>query len=267
VRSTTPQPSLNANVDNTKRHTNAIYYINCCFYKYGAFGVFYYFIILLFNNKEYPMDLVTGVSLPMWMDIGLGISALVFGFFVGAWRQVATNRKKNKANKNINWQVHSQIHELLTELRFSTDAARTQLVQFHNGEYFMDGVSMRKLSLTHESVSKGVSEGGERLHGFLLSLFTPLVGKVLDDVAVLHHTKQEKDSFFKNFFLAENIDSYMVLPIKHSGMSSGYVIVQWCSPAKTKSVQKKVEDIAEFMLETRNQIQIQLDDQMRTVHD
>ena len=50
-------------------------------------------------------------------------------------------------------------------------------------------------------------------------------------------------------------------------MSSGYVIVQWCSPAKTKSVQKKVEDIAEFMLETRNQIQIQLDDQMRTVHD
>jgi hypothetical protein len=225
-----------------------------------------FFIIVLLNNKEYSMDLVTGMSLPMWMEIGLAISALVFGFFAGAWRQVAKNKKKNKVNKNIDWQVHSQIHELLTELRFSTDAARTQLVQFHNGEYFMDGVSMRKLSLTHESLSKGVSAGGERLHAVLLSLFTPLMGKVLDDSAVLHLTKQEKDSFFKNFFLAENVDSYMVLPIKHTGTVSGYVIVQWGSPAK-KTVQKKVEEIAEIMLETRNQIQIQLDDQMRTLHD
>lgn len=213
------------------------------------------------------MDLVSGVSLPIWLEIGLGISTLICGFIAGAWRQVAKNKKKNKANKNINWEVHSQIHELLTELRFSTDAARAQLVQFHNGEYFMDGVSMRKLSLTHESLSKGVSAGGDRLHGVLLSLFTPLMSKVIDDTPVLHMTKQEKDSFFKNFFLAENVDSYMVLPIKHTGTVSGYVIVQWCSPAKTKNVQKKIEEITEIMLETRNQIQIQLDDQMRTIQD
>lgn len=213
------------------------------------------------------MDLVSGMSLPMWMEIGLAISALVFGFFAGAWRQVAKNKKKTKVNKNIDWHVHTQIHELLTEMRYSTDAARAQLIQFHNGEYFMDGVSMKKLSLTHESLSKGVSAGGERLHGLLLSLFTPLIGKVLDDVAVLHHTKQEKDSFFKNFFLAESVDSYMVLPIKHSGVISGYIIVQWCSPAKTKSVEKKIEEITEIVLETRNQIQIQLDDQLRTMQD
>ena len=59
-------------------------------------------------------------------------------------------------------QIHSEIHEFLTELRVVTDAARTQVIQFHNGEYFMDGISMRKfkdrkstrLNSSHEWISR-----------------------------------------------------------------------------------------------------------------
>jgi len=209
------------------------------------------------------MDVITGISLPMWAEIGIAGGAIVFGFFVGVVRQFFINKKKTKENKEIDWHIHSQIHELLTELRVSTDSARTQLIQFHNGEYFMDGVSMRKLSLTHESVSKGVSVDGNRLQGLLLTLFTPLVGKVLDDKPTFHQTKQDKDSFFKNFFLAENVDSYIVLPVRHENIVSGYVIVQWGSPSKTKSVEKNIENIAKIIDETRNQIQVQLDEQLR----
>lgn len=209
------------------------------------------------------MDVITGITLPMWGEIGLAAGALCVGFFVGMLRQFFLNRKNIKQNKEIDWHIHSQIHELLTELRVSTDSARTQLIQFHNGEYFMDGVSMRKLSLTHESVSKGVSVDGDRLQGLLLTLFTPLIGKVLEDTPVLHHTKQDKDSFFKNFFLAENIDSYVVLPIRHENVVSGYLIVQWGSPIKTKSIEKNIEHISKIVDEVRNQIQIQLDEQLR----
>jgi hypothetical protein len=63
----------------------------------------------------------------------------------------------------------------LTELRVKVDCARAQIVQFHNGEYFMDGISMKKLSLTHESLSKGVSEEAGKTTNILISLFTPLM--------------------------------------------------------------------------------------------
>jgi transcriptional regulator with GAF, ATPase, and Fis domain len=223
-----------------------------------------FFIIMLLNNKDNSMDVITGISLPMWGEIGLAAGALGVGFIVGLFRQFLVNRKKSKQSKEIDWQIHSQIHELLTELRVSSDSARSQLIQFHNGEYFMDGVSMRKMSLTHESVSKGVSVDGDRLHGLLMTLFTPLIGKVLEDKPVLHHTKQDKDSFSKNFFLAENVDSYIVLPIRHENKTSGYLIVQWGSPSKTKSIEKNIEYISKIINETRNQIQVQLDEQLRS---
>ena len=83
----------------------------------------------------------------IWIAIG---SALILGgikFF---------KKMKKEFIKDNFIQIHTEIHELLTELRVLTDSARTQVIQFHNGEYFIDGISMRKFSLTHESVEKGI---------------------------------------------------------------------------------------------------------------
>jgi hypothetical protein len=52
-------------------------------------------------------------------------------------------------------EIHTEIHELLTELRVTTKCMRASILQFHNGDYFMDGISMRKFSVTHESAHKG----------------------------------------------------------------------------------------------------------------
>jgi hypothetical protein len=209
----------------------------------------------------------SSITFGSWIDIGIALFALISGFMIG-WKKKSSTIKKNKqkANKQTNWYIHSQIHELLTELRFSTDAARAQLVQFHNGEYFMDGVSMRKMSLTHESLAKGVSADGDRLQGMLISLFTPLIGKILEDAAHLHLTKEDKDSYFKNFLVSGSIVSYMVLPVRCENNVCGFLMLQWGSSAKTKSTEKNMSIVVEKMEETRNQIQIQLDEQLRTVH-
>ena len=73
--------------------------------------------------------------------------AIAFGFTI--WK---TTKKYKKDYQTAFTQIHSEIHELLTELRIVTDSARTQVIQLHNGDYFMDGVSMRKFSVTHESL-------------------------------------------------------------------------------------------------------------------
>ena len=82
---------------------------------------------------------VNGAELKMWFEIGLAASAVAGGLLWGAIKYL-----KSKRNKNDYFESHSRIYETLTELRVKADCARAQVVQFHNGEYFMDGISMRR---------------------------------------------------------------------------------------------------------------------------
>jgi hypothetical protein len=82
-------------------------------------------------------------------------AAILFAVLITGYKY--WQKYKTLFGKNDNFIfIHSEIHEMLTELRVLTDSARAQIIQFHNGEYFMDGVSMRKFSVTHESLEKGI---------------------------------------------------------------------------------------------------------------
>lgn len=132
--------------------------------------------------------------------------------------------------------VHSEIHELLTELRVLTDAARAQVIQFHNGEYFMDGISMRKFSLTHESVEKGIESDGERMQGLLCSMFLPLLLLVVDNNPKIHFTVDLKDSHVKQYLESRNVEAFSVLPLQKQNQMTGFTMVQWCSGNKAESM-------------------------------
>jgi hypothetical protein len=209
------------------------------------------------------MDVISDFSISTWMEIGIALSVLMFGFLIGTLRQILKLKNKTKKDNKIDWKIHTEIHELLSELRCSTDSARTQLVQFHNGEYFMDGVSMKKLSLTHESLSQGVSAEGDKVKGLLISLFSPVIDKILKDESKIHLTKDEPESFAKNFLLSSNVNAYCVLPVKHENIISGYIAVHWCASGKVKEALDNSKEITDKIKFIRNQIQIQLDDQMR----
>ena len=61
-----------------------------------------------------------------------------------------------------------------------------------------------------------------------------------------------------------NVHCYCVLPIKHKNNISGFIITEWCSPAKAKQVINNSDDIKRYVTTTRNQIEIYLDEQGRT---
>lgn len=132
--------------------------------------------------------------------------------------------------------VHSEIHELLTELRVLTDAARSQVIQFHNGEYFMDGISMRKFSLTHESVEKGIESDGERMQGLLCSMFLQLLLLVIENNPKIHFTVDLKDSHVKQYLESRNVEAFSVLPLQKQNQMTGFVMVQWCSGSKAENL-------------------------------
>ena len=90
----------------------------------------------------------------IWVTIGeqMGVFAvgLVLGV-VGVIRRKKISLKWSSAKEQKFAQKHSQIHELLTELRVTVRASRCLAFQFHNGGNFSDGTSIKRFSVTHES--------------------------------------------------------------------------------------------------------------------
>ena len=204
-------------------------------------------------------------NLPLF-EYGVAGAIIVVGFVVGLIRRYENKKLKTipyNEYPHINWNVHSQIHELLTELRIESVADRVKIVQFHNGGTFVDGVSMMKMSLTHESVSKGVSAESGRLQSILISLFSPIIVKIIEDLPTFYVTKNEKDTFSKNYLLGESVYSFMALPLKHNSNITGYLMMQWCSPSKSNVAHRHIENITTGFLTTRNLIQVHLEEQLR----
>ena len=208
------------------------------------------------------MDFIQELHLNTWLEFGIGLCLLLIGIIVTLKKKVKTFTLSRQISND--WSIHSQVHERLTELRVMSDCARVHLVQFHNGEYFMDGVSLTRLSCTHESLTKGVSSVASLLTNVIISLHAPLIENLVNENSQLHIVKDEKDGYYKNVLESANVICYMVLPIKYKNMISGYIAVQWCSTHKINKVINNKEEYGTILTNTRNQIQIHLNEQLRS---
>jgi hypothetical protein len=201
-----------------------------------------------------------------WFDIGAGAIALIAGIATGFYYLVNKGKMKMllkekthsvKLPDNCFWQTHTRLHETLTELRVRTDCARAQIVQFHNGGEFLDGISMKKMSLTHESLDKGVSSELSNKQDILLSLCIGGLNLLLKDNPIMHIVEDMEDSWCKQFYQSSNIIAFAFLPIKKNGQAIGYVMVQWCSWAKADTVEDEI--ISKELEDARALIEVQLD--------
>ena len=155
-------------------------------------------------------------SVAWWAAGILGLGYGVHKF----WRS-----KRNTDNFII---IHSEINELLTELRLTSNSMRASVLQFHNGEYFMDGISMRKFSITHESSHKGYTSQILKFKNTLCSLFIPLLTRVLENKPMIYCVAaMPANSYTKHFFEDENISHIACLPLKNKSVNVGFVLVQW----------------------------------------
>tara|TARA_R110001583_G_scaffold150969_2_gene302925 strand:+ start:1065 stop:1682 length:618 start_codon:yes stop_codon:yes gene_type:complete len=193
-----------------------------------------------------------------WFEVGAAVAAVMGGIFYTIHKKHKNHKKRKLDNF---WKVHTIIHESLTELRVRTNCARTQIVQFHNGEYFMDGVSMRKFSLTHESINKGVSSEADKLQNLLISRFLSLVDLLMEDTPSIIFTDDVEDETWKSFLLSGNVEAVVALPLRHKGDITGYVMSQWCSLEKL--MEEDSEQIAKECVYARNLLQINLAQQLR----
>jgi len=201
-----------------------------------------------------------------WLEIGMAITAIVGGIAIFLFpylvKQVGKSSPPDGTGypADFNWSIHSKLNERLTELRVQNDCARTQIVQFHNSGNFLDGISMKKMSLTHESLANGTSSEMETKKDLLLSLCVEGLTLLKEDNPELYVVDQLEESWCKKFMQASNVISFSFLPIRKRKEISGYVMCQWCSWNKTDNVEEK--EMSSFLESARDSIEFTMEQQI-----
>lgn len=201
-----------------------------------------------------------------WVEVGMVAAAIVGGILIFIFPYLLKlnkriNNTELKYPDNFNWDVHSRIHETLTELRVRTDCARTQIVQFHNGGEFLDGISMKKSSVTHESLAPGCSSEMTTKKDLLLSLCLEGLTLLRGNDPKLHIVEKLEDSWCKNFMQTSNTVSFCFLPLRKHAEVVGYIQCQWCSWSKTDEVDE--ETITKKIETARNVVEVHLSRQLK----
>ena len=192
------------------------------------------------------MDLLKSVDLGFYVELGIVIAMIGMGI---GWTIKKTlvrmlSQKQSVIKNDQLWEMHSEVHEALTEARTKVDAARAMIIQFHNGEYFLDGSGVKKMSTSHESLRYGISSCGEKLQNILISMCVSLLSLVKKDASTVTYmstwSEEEASSYCKNFLDLHNVLAFSVKPLKHHGLTTGFVMFQWCSTDKVDAIDESV---------------------------
>ena len=110
-------------------------------------------------------------------------------------------------------------------------ACRSVILQFHNGGQFLDGSSVKKLSLTHESCVVGVSESVSLRQDLLASNFIDLLEHISKDSPIIELTSNIPDCHFKRHLEANHTLVFSLVPIKdiRGVLVTGCLLIEWCN--------------------------------------
>ncbi len=203
-----------------------------------------------------------------WIALGISVAALVAGFF----SYFFGFKKKKKSNHSdiispkIDfpdhfWEVHTKIQETITELRVKVNCARSHLVQFHNGGHFIDGISMKRMSLTHESLERSVSGEMKNHQDLLMSIYMEILNHVKKDHPLIIMVNEMEECYAKQDLESGNVIAFSLLPIKQNSLIIGYIMVEWCSWNKVDEIQEEV--VADWMSRSQSLIEVELTNQKR----
>lgn len=177
-------------------------------------------------------ELFTTVKDTMPM-IGEVIGALLCGIMIGfwgIWKQKRSSLKKLLLKDKRFVQNHTQLHEVLTELRLMCSCSRSLIFQFHNGGNFSDGSSMKRFSVTHESVASGIQSMILESQDVLLTRYMELVRILETNPHKIIRVESLPESSFRAGLQINNVMYFSASPLKHSDglIPMGFVCCHWC---------------------------------------
>jgi len=187
------------------------------------------------TNNQYGIDVMGS-----WVEVGMVLAAIGVGVFLAipAIKSIINKRRTTYPCSQKFRKTHSRIHEFLTEIRVKMHADRASVLQFHNGGKFLDGSSVKKFSLTHESCVVGISESMALRQNILASTFVEALEHLSKDDPTIEATSNLHDSHFKRHLEANHTLVFSLVPIKdvRGVLTTGFLLVEWCNWDKAELI-------------------------------
>jgi hypothetical protein len=169
------------------------------------------------------------------MNSGLDIISVLTGLVsaatavLGIWLKIKYDENKNK-QLNYDPQLHGNVVTALEFILQETEADRSYVLEFHNGEHYFSGRSQQKLSCTYEIVSEGISVESQNIQNIRVSNFHGLVKSISQDktFACRNVDQYDDDMSFRAFMQSKGVKSMFARPIKTlNGKIIGIIILEY----------------------------------------
>ena len=166
--------------------------------------------------------------------IGEAVGVFLVGLVVGMIGLVRKNKNlvyQAKAKEKRFVDRHSQIHELLTELRVTTRASRCLVFQFHNGGSFADGTSIKRFSVTHESCGLGVTSMILESQDVLLTRYVDIIRIMDESASKIISVSSLPPSAFRSGLEINSVEYFSITPLRcMDGLTPlGFLCCHWCN--------------------------------------
>jgi hypothetical protein len=190
-----------------------------------------------------------------WFKIGTGL----VGFGAGLYYAIKyfipfLKRKRRTKDEEKTTKTNMKIWEILCELRVHAKASRVSLVQFHNGGKYMDGSSMRRMSISHQSCDPKTPSTMQFIQDALVSRFIEVIDMLHDNDPRERMVNNQFESNTKRFYELHDTVSFSILPIycSHSMLVYGYITIEWCDLESLDKVD--VGQLEQYFSSARSQI-------------
>jgi hypothetical protein len=172
-------------------------------------------------------------------DFGMPAVAFAVGWTA---REVARWRSRHRYDFNGHHIDDIRIHETLAELRVVLSAQRAYLAKFHNGQSYIDGSDILKMSRTHEVVMDGVSYQTADFQDMLISRYPEQMTLILEDGPGFIKTSEIKEgSRFRGLKIAGGVRSSAYVGVRKGRELVGFVGVDFAAPERPANIDLLIE--------------------------
>lgn len=178
-----------------------------------------------------------------WFKIGAAAAAAIAGIFFGLKEVIKLLKtKKVRKSEKAFAETNMRIWEILTEVRIRFKGCRVSLAQFHNGGKYVDGSSMRRMSITHQSCDQKASSTMQFRQDALVSRFVELIEILQDNDPGIRMVSEEKDSNTKRFHEIHDTLAFAILPVQCNDSLAvhGYIMIEWCDLGRLDDLDESV---------------------------
>lgn len=173
-------------------------------------------------------------------DAVLPFVAATTGYLFGFIRKQIKKHPREMFERNKVQDL--RIHELLAEIRLTFRAQRAYVCKFHNGDHFVDGSEIMKLSRTHEVVRDGVSHQMTENLEKLTSRFPEQIDMVLTPGPGYELVKEMKiGSHFKAMATAGGVRAIAAVPLEKNKNMIGFIGVDFDDENRPENIQELVQ--------------------------